>query len=167
MPSVRLCNVPFRWSSKDKLFAIALPSSFFSLLSSATWSLRPQVPSAVLDTMLHLYLFLLAFAALVVCQQECYFAAGAANRGPANLVPCEQSGESACCLLGDTCLSGNMCKCSPCPLGDRADCRPSALRLRLQLRRSLSVRLHRHHLQGCILPVQVRLERKCVIPYDH
>lgn len=42
-------------------------------------------------------------------QQECYFGPGAVNRGPSNLVPCMSSGESACCLLGDTCLSGNTC----------------------------------------------------------
>lgn len=52
---------------------------------------------------------LLSHCLLVTGQQECYFAAGAVNRGPANLVPCEASGQSACCLLGDTCLSGSTC----------------------------------------------------------
>lgn len=41
--------------------------------------------------------------------QQCYFGAGASKRGPSNLVPCMGSGASACCLLGDTCLSGNTC----------------------------------------------------------
>jgi hypothetical protein len=44
-----------------------------------------------------------------LAQQQCYFGPGAENRGPSNLVPCQSSGESACCLLGDTCLSGNTC----------------------------------------------------------
>lgn len=46
---------------------------------------------------------------LANAQQECYFGPGAENRGPSNLVPCTTTGESACCLLGDTCLSGNTC----------------------------------------------------------
>lgn len=46
---------------------------------------------------------------LVAGQQQCYVGAGAENRGPPSLVPCLSSGESACCLLGDTCLSGNTC----------------------------------------------------------
>ncbi|KAF2769820.1 hypothetical protein EJ03DRAFT_84368 [Teratosphaeria nubilosa] len=45
----------------------------------------------------------------VRAQQQCYFGPGAKNRGPANLVPCNSNGQSACCLLGDTCLSGNTC----------------------------------------------------------
>lgn len=42
-------------------------------------------------------------------QQQCYYGAGAENRGPASLVPCLNTGQSACCLLGDVCLSGNAC----------------------------------------------------------
>ncbi|KAF2669978.1 hypothetical protein BT63DRAFT_227079 [Microthyrium microscopicum] len=45
----------------------------------------------------------------VLAQQQCYFGPGASNRGPNNLVPCNGTGTSACCLLGDTCLSGNTC----------------------------------------------------------
>lgn len=42
--------------------------------------------------------------------QECYFGKGAENRGPSELVPCGGTGStSACCLQGDTCLSGNAC----------------------------------------------------------
>jgi len=52
---------------------------------------------------------LLAPILLVSSQQECYFGPGATNRGPSNLVPCNGTGTSACCLLGDTCLSGNTC----------------------------------------------------------
>ena len=46
---------------------------------------------------------------LTLGQQECYFGPGASNRGPSSLVPCLSTGQSACCLLGDTCLSGNTC----------------------------------------------------------
>lgn len=49
------------------------------------------------------------FAPRVISQQQCYFGPGAVNRGPTNLVPCLGSGNSACCLLGDICLSGNTC----------------------------------------------------------
>src|ERR1700761_8565822 len=52
---------------------------------------------------------LLAQIVFVAAQQECYFAAGASYRGPTNLVPCNNTGTSACCLLGDTCLSGSTC----------------------------------------------------------
>ena len=52
---------------------------------------------------------LLALAHIITAQQQCYFGAGAANRGPADLVPCMNTGQSACCLLGDVCLSGNTC----------------------------------------------------------
>ena len=52
---------------------------------------------------------LLAHIALVAAQQECYFGPGAEYRGPVNLVPCNATGTSTCCLLGDTCLSGNTC----------------------------------------------------------
>lgn len=48
-------------------------------------------------------------AAVAQAQQQCYFGAGAENRGPENLVPCMATGASACCLRGDTCLSGNAC----------------------------------------------------------
>ncbi|KAF2718772.1 hypothetical protein K431DRAFT_126324 [Polychaeton citri CBS 116435] len=41
--------------------------------------------------------------------QQCYFGPGAVNRGPSELVPCKNDGQSACCLLGDTCFSGNAC----------------------------------------------------------
>jgi hypothetical protein len=61
-----------------------------------------------LSTMVHIY-FLFAFIGLVIAQQECYFGPGASNRGPSNLVPCGSTGISTCCLLGDTCLSGNAC----------------------------------------------------------
>ncbi|KAK4560952.1 hypothetical protein LTR86_004907 [Recurvomyces mirabilis] len=40
-------------------------------------------------------------------QNQCYYASGA--KGPSNLVPCNPSGQSSCCLLGDICLSGNAC----------------------------------------------------------
>ena len=46
---------------------------------------------------------------LSYAQHECYFGPGAVNRGPSQLVPCMSTGQSACCLLGDTCLSGNTC----------------------------------------------------------
>ncbi|KAF1352552.1 hypothetical protein BDV97DRAFT_293131 [Delphinella strobiligena] len=46
---------------------------------------------------------------LVIGQQQCYFGPGAESRGPAELIPCLDSGPSSCCLLGDTCLSGNTC----------------------------------------------------------
>jgi hypothetical protein len=52
---------------------------------------------------------LLALVVLVTGQQECYFGPGATNRGPPSLVPCNGTGASTCCLLGDTCLSGNTC----------------------------------------------------------
>lgn len=46
---------------------------------------------------------------LITAQQQCYFGPGAKNRGPSSLVPCLNTGQSACCLLGDVCLSGNTC----------------------------------------------------------
>lgn len=49
------------------------------------------------------------FATVVLGQQQCYFAAGGQYRGPDDLVPCNSTGASSCCLLGDTCLSGNTC----------------------------------------------------------
>ncbi|KAK3049383.1 hypothetical protein LTR09_009302 [Extremus antarcticus] len=59
------------------------------------------------------FLILVALSAvsLVVGQQQCYYGPGAEHRAPAeaNLVPCLETGQSACCLLGDTCLSGNAC----------------------------------------------------------
>lgn len=54
-------------------------------------------------------LVVLAVIGWVNGQQQCYFGPGAENRGTSDLVPCESSGQSACCLLGDTCLSGNTC----------------------------------------------------------
>jgi hypothetical protein len=51
----------------------------------------------------------LALIHLVCAQQQCYFGPGAENRGPTELVPCMNTGQSACCLLGDICLSGNTC----------------------------------------------------------
>jgi hypothetical protein len=53
--------------------------------------------------------WIFAQTAFVAGQQQCYFGPGAVNRGPANLVPCNSTGTSTCCLLGDTCLSGNTC----------------------------------------------------------
>jgi hypothetical protein len=50
-----------------------------------------------------------AHIGLVAGQQQCYFGPGAEFRGPQNLVPCNSTGTSTCCLLGDTCLSGNSC----------------------------------------------------------
>ena len=52
---------------------------------------------------------LLVSVVLVAGQQQCYFGPGASNRGPASLVPCANDGQSACCLLGDTCLSNSVC----------------------------------------------------------
>ncbi|EME42524.1 hypothetical protein DOTSEDRAFT_26109 [Dothistroma septosporum NZE10] len=52
---------------------------------------------------------LVLLAAVVHGQQQCYFGPGAENRGPDNLIPCMSTGSSACCLQGDTCLSGNAC----------------------------------------------------------
>ena len=46
---------------------------------------------------------------LINAQQQCYYGPGAENRGPSDLVPCMNTGQSACCLLGDVCLSGNTC----------------------------------------------------------
>lgn len=57
----------------------------------------------------HFLVLLWCFAPRVISQQQCYFGPGAVNRGPTNLVPCLGSGNSACCLLGDICLSGNTC----------------------------------------------------------
>jgi hypothetical protein len=51
----------------------------------------------------------LALVRIVTAQQQCYFGPGAQNRGPSELVPCLNTGQSACCLLGDVCLSGNTC----------------------------------------------------------
>ncbi|KAF2149675.1 hypothetical protein K461DRAFT_215690, partial [Myriangium duriaei CBS 260.36] len=45
----------------------------------------------------------------VNAQQQCYFGPGASSRAGSDVVPCQSSGQSACCLLGDTCLSGNTC----------------------------------------------------------
>ncbi|KXT08372.1 hypothetical protein AC579_2990 [Pseudocercospora musae] len=42
-------------------------------------------------------------------QQQCYFSAGAQYRAESQVVPCNGTGASTCCLLGDTCLSGNTC----------------------------------------------------------
>lgn len=47
--------------------------------------------------------------AVVLAQQQCYYGPGAQNRGSSDLVPCNSTGSSACCLQGDTCLSGNAC----------------------------------------------------------
>jgi hypothetical protein len=52
---------------------------------------------------------ILALIQLIWAQQQCYFGPGAENRGPTELVPCMNTGQSACCLLGDICLSGNTC----------------------------------------------------------
>ena len=54
-------------------------------------------------------LALSALAVLAHAQQQCYFGPGAESRGPSELVPCMASGQSACCLLGDICLSGSTC----------------------------------------------------------
>jgi hypothetical protein len=63
-----------------------------------------------MSQLVHTYLtWALLLASLATAQQQCYFDAGAPNRGPANLVPCMNTGQSACCLLGDICLSGNTC----------------------------------------------------------
>lgn len=51
----------------------------------------------------------LLLSSITYAQQECYFGPGSEFRGPTNLVPCASTGSSACCLLGDTCLSGNAC----------------------------------------------------------
>ncbi|KAF2100796.1 hypothetical protein NA57DRAFT_54868 [Rhizodiscina lignyota] len=56
-----------------------------------------------------LLLLCLAFVLLVAGQQQCYYGPGAQYRGPSNLVACNNTGTSACCLLGDICLSGNAC----------------------------------------------------------
>lgn len=53
--------------------------------------------------------FFCALIILVTGQQQCYFGPGAQFRSPSNLAPCNGAGTSACCLLGDTCLSGNIC----------------------------------------------------------
>lgn len=59
---------------------------------------------------IHTYVtWAIALLNFVAAQQQCYFGAGANNRGPTNLVPCMTTGQSACCLLGDICLSGNTC----------------------------------------------------------
>lgn len=53
---------------------------------------------------------LLSNAGQSLAQQNCYYGPGAGFRGPSELVPCNTTGSaSACCLLGDTCLSGNAC----------------------------------------------------------
>jgi hypothetical protein len=63
----------------------------------------------MLFVLLEIMLLLLLAPIGIFAQQQCYFGPGAANRGPSELVPCSNDGESACCLLGDTCLSGNAC----------------------------------------------------------
>lgn len=62
------------------------------------------------------YIFLAASATLplliahVAAQQNCYYGPGAGFRGPSELVACNTSSTTlACCLSGDTCLSGNAC----------------------------------------------------------
>ena len=53
---------------------------------------------------------LLSCIILVAGQQNCYYGHGAGFLGPSELVSCNTtSGFSACCLLGDTCLSGSTC----------------------------------------------------------
>lgn len=54
-------------------------------------------------------LLVFSFLHLTLAQQQCYYGPGAQNRGPADLVPCNATGHSACCLLGSLCLSGNAC----------------------------------------------------------
>lgn len=59
---------------------------------------------------LRLSLIVIPYSALsAYAQQQCYYGPGAENRAPASLVPCTNDGQSACCLLGDVCLSGSSC----------------------------------------------------------
>ena len=42
--------------------------------------------------------------------QNCYYGPGAKYQASGvDLVPCQNSGNSACCIAGDTCLAGNAC----------------------------------------------------------
>ena len=53
---------------------------------------------------------LLSRVHIISAQQNCYYGPGAGFRGPRELVACNTTSTiSACCLLGDTCLSGNAC----------------------------------------------------------
>ena len=54
---------------------------------------------------------LLSYISSTSAQQDCYYGPGAGFRGSAELQPCNNTGGgfSSCCLLGDTCLSGNTC----------------------------------------------------------
>jgi len=80
------------------------PSTPFSLdLSHLSWN------ATMLSTSSRWLALILISTLLVNAQQQCYFGPGAANRGPDKLVPCVSDGQSACCLQGDTCLSGNAC----------------------------------------------------------
>lgn len=47
--------------------------------------------------------------ALAHGQRACYVGPGLEYRAPSYVVPCVEDGESACCMLGDTCLSGSVC----------------------------------------------------------
>ena len=42
-------------------------------------------------------------------QAACYVGPGLQYRAPSWVVPCVDDGASACCALGDVCLSGNAC----------------------------------------------------------
>ena len=56
-----------------------------------------------------IYLKLVALTVLAIGQPACYVGPGSRNRALSGVVPCVESGESACCLLGDVCLPGNSC----------------------------------------------------------
>lgn len=46
---------------------------------------------------------------LLAAGQKCYVGPNEEYRGKEDLVPCSTDGDSACCLRGDICLSGNAC----------------------------------------------------------
>lgn len=90
------------------------PSRFDHLLSfRSTCTISRSPMEAMIDKFLRrvdmsMWCFLL-ITAVAMAQQQCYYGPGAQYRGSSDLVPCNSTGSSACCLRGDTCLSGNAC----------------------------------------------------------
>jgi hypothetical protein len=102
-----LCCTP-----EDQRPAIFLfvPLRHFLCIGTASQSLTTTCHFVSMAQPIHTYTTLvLVLAHIIFAQQQCYFGPGAQNRGPSNLVPCMNTGQSACCLLGDVCLSGNAC----------------------------------------------------------
>ena len=91
-------------------FLLLVPLRHFLCVGTASWSLTTTDRFVSMAQLIHTYAALvLVLVHLIFAQQQCYFGPGAQNRGPSELVPCLNTGQSACCLLGDVCLSGNTC----------------------------------------------------------